>query len=120
MFCALDENEKMKANDPPLTSFGCRCPPRRKPGMKGLYLVEPVVALYAFSTYLTYPLVPQYVYRRLWQQLTNSSYPVADNASACANASDGDNRTFYFQASCQPSDKRRNCDSVSERAAAAL
>ncbi|XP_051903061.1 solute carrier family 46 member 3 [Hippocampus zosterae] len=65
--------------------------------MKGLYLVEPVVALYAFSTYLTYPLVPQYVYRRLWQQLTNSSYPVSDNASTCANASDRDNRTFYFQ-----------------------
>ncbi|XP_019727616.1 solute carrier family 46 member 3 [Hippocampus comes] len=65
--------------------------------MKGLYLVEPVVALYAFSTYLTYPLVPQYVYRRLWQQLTNSTYPVSDNTSTCANASDGDNRTFYFQ-----------------------
>ncbi|XP_061659301.1 lysosomal proton-coupled steroid conjugate and bile acid symporter SLC46A3 [Syngnathoides biaculeatus] len=67
--------------------------------MKGLYLVEPVVALYAFSTYLTYPLVQQYVYRRLWQQLTNSTYPVSDNTSTCAraNASDHDNRTFYLQ-----------------------
>ncbi|XP_077361841.1 lysosomal proton-coupled steroid conjugate and bile acid symporter SLC46A3 [Festucalex cinctus] len=67
--------------------------------MKGLYLVEPVVALYAFSTYLTYPLVLQYVYRRLWKQLTNSSYPVSDNTSTCAtaNASDHDNQTSYFQ-----------------------
>ncbi|XP_077402426.1 lysosomal proton-coupled steroid conjugate and bile acid symporter SLC46A3 [Vanacampus margaritifer] len=67
--------------------------------MKGLYLVEPVVAMYAFSTYLTYPLVLQYVYRRLWKQLTNSSYPISDNTSTCAsaNASDHDNHTFYFQ-----------------------
>ncbi|XP_077597084.1 lysosomal proton-coupled steroid conjugate and bile acid symporter SLC46A3 [Stigmatopora nigra] len=67
--------------------------------MKGLYLVEPVVALYAFSTYLTYPLVQQYVYRRLWQQLANSTYPISDNVSTCttANSSDPENHTFYFQ-----------------------
>lgn len=51
--------------------------------MKGLHLVEPVVALYAFSGFLIYPLVQQYVYRRLWQQLTNTSYPVSDNSSIC-------------------------------------
>ncbi|XP_061559189.1 lysosomal proton-coupled steroid conjugate and bile acid symporter SLC46A3 [Phycodurus eques] len=61
--------------------------------MKGLYLVEPVVALYAFSAYLTYPLVLQYVYRRLWQQLTNSTYPVSDNTSTCAG--DGRNHTYF-------------------------
>lgn len=52
--------------------------------MKGLFLVEPVVALYAFASFLMYPLVQQYVYRRLWQELTNTTYPVADNTSRCA------------------------------------
>lgn len=52
--------------------------------MKRLFLVEPVVALYAFSSFLIYPLVQQYVYRRLWQQLTNTSYPISDNTSRCA------------------------------------
>ncbi|XP_061755334.1 lysosomal proton-coupled steroid conjugate and bile acid symporter SLC46A3 [Nerophis ophidion] len=58
--------------------------------MKGLYLVEPVVALYAFSTYLCYPLVQQFVYRRLWDELTNSSYPVTSTpcASNASNQSD--------------------------------
>ncbi|KAM9332209.1 lysosomal proton-coupled steroid conjugate and bile acid symporter SLC46A3 [Pholidichthys leucotaenia] len=52
--------------------------------MKGLYLVEPVVALYAFSSFLMYPLIQQYVYRRLWLQMTNSTYPVSGSASRCA------------------------------------
>ncbi|XP_071362369.1 lysosomal proton-coupled steroid conjugate and bile acid symporter SLC46A3 [Trachinotus anak] len=52
--------------------------------MKGLFLVEPVVALYAFSSFLIYPLVQQYVYRRLWQDLTNTTYPISDNTSRCA------------------------------------
>ncbi|XP_069002410.1 lysosomal proton-coupled steroid conjugate and bile acid symporter SLC46A3 [Embiotoca jacksoni] len=52
--------------------------------MKGLFLVEPVVALYAFSSFLIYPLVQQYVYRRLWVQLTNTTYPISDNSSRCA------------------------------------
>uniref|UniRef100_A0A3Q3EWK1 Solute carrier family 46 member 3 n=1 Tax=Kryptolebias marmoratus TaxID=37003 RepID=A0A3Q3EWK1_KRYMA len=60
--------------------------------MKRLYLVEPVVALYAFSCFLIYPLVQQYVYRRLWVQLTNTSYPVSDNTSRCA-ASNSSNHT---------------------------
>ncbi|XP_011609991.2 solute carrier family 46 member 3 [Takifugu rubripes] len=51
--------------------------------MKGLFLVEPVVALYAFSSFLIYPLVQQYVYRRFWEQLTNTTYPTADNTSRC-------------------------------------
>ncbi|XP_047463824.1 solute carrier family 46 member 3 [Mugil cephalus] len=52
--------------------------------MKGLYLVEPVVALYAFCSFLIYPLVQQYVYRRLWQELMNTTYPISDNTSRCA------------------------------------
>lgn len=53
--------------------------------MKGLFLVEPVVALYAFSSFLSYPLVQQYVYRRFWQQLTNTTYPISDNTSRCTS-----------------------------------
>ncbi|RXN06869.1 solute carrier family 46 member 3-like protein [Labeo rohita] len=56
--------------------------------MKGLYFIEPIVAIYAFASFMVYPLVQQYVYRRLWQEITNSSYPVSDNTSQCAkNAS---------------------------------
>ncbi|XP_062309384.1 lysosomal proton-coupled steroid conjugate and bile acid symporter SLC46A3 [Osmerus eperlanus] len=54
----------------------------------GLFLVEPLVAFYAFASFLVYPLVQQYVYRRLWQELTNTTYPVSDDTSRCsANAS---------------------------------
>ncbi|KAM4619851.1 lysosomal proton-coupled steroid conjugate and bile acid symporter SLC46A3 [Polymixia lowei] len=52
--------------------------------MKGLFLVEPVIAFYAFASFLIYPLVQQYVYRRLWQELTNTTYPIFDNTSRCA------------------------------------
>lgn len=55
--------------------------------MKGLFLVEPVVAMYAFSSFLIYPLLQQYVYRRLWQELTNTTYPISDNTSRCATNS---------------------------------
>ncbi|XP_041948456.1 solute carrier family 46 member 3 [Alosa sapidissima] len=51
--------------------------------MRRLYFVEPIVAIYAFGIFLVFPLVQQYVYRRLWQELTNSSYPVSDNSSRC-------------------------------------
>ncbi|XP_044225565.1 solute carrier family 46 member 3 [Thunnus albacares] len=64
--------------------------------MKGLFLVEPVVALYAFSSFLIYPLVQQYVYRRLWQDLTNTTYPISDNTSRCAGNSSS-NQTSYHQ-----------------------
>ncbi|XP_020495494.1 lysosomal proton-coupled steroid conjugate and bile acid symporter SLC46A3 [Labrus bergylta] len=64
--------------------------------MKGLFLVEPVVALYAFSSFLIYPLVQQYVYRRLWEQLTNTTYPISDNASRCANSSNS-SHSFYHE-----------------------
>ncbi|XP_015235234.1 PREDICTED: solute carrier family 46 member 3 [Cyprinodon variegatus] len=65
--------------------------------MKRLYLVEPVVALYAFSSFLTYPLVQQYVYRRLWQQLTNTTYPVSDNTSRCAPTNRSSNHTDFHK-----------------------
>ncbi|XP_010869281.2 solute carrier family 46 member 3 [Esox lucius] len=51
--------------------------------MKGLFLIEPLVALYSFASFLVLPLVQQYVYRRLWQELTNTTYPVSANASRC-------------------------------------
>ncbi|KAJ8266672.1 hypothetical protein GJAV_G00133290 [Gymnothorax javanicus] len=53
----------------------------------GLYLVEPVVAIYAFASFLVYPLVQQYVYRQLWEELTNTTYPVNDQTSRCGNSS---------------------------------
>ncbi|KAI3373715.1 hypothetical protein L3Q82_022301, partial [Scortum barcoo] len=64
--------------------------------MKGLFLVEPVVALYAFSSFLIYPLLQQYVYRRLWQQLTNTTYPISDNTSICA-ANNNSNQSSYHE-----------------------
>lgn len=63
--------------------------------MKRLFLVEPVVALYAFSSFLIYPLVQQYVYRRLWQQLTNTTYPVNDNTSRCSTNSSSSQSSFH-------------------------
>lgn len=66
--------------------------------MKGLFLVEPVVALYAFSSFLIFPLVQQYVYRRLWQDVTNTTYPISDNTSRCA-ANNSSNHSSYHEVS---------------------
>ncbi|XP_029375193.1 solute carrier family 46 member 3 [Echeneis naucrates] len=63
--------------------------------MKGLFLVEPVVALYAFSSFLIYPLLQQYVYRRLWEELTNTTYPISDNTSRCTES--GGNRSSHHE-----------------------
>ncbi|XP_068572060.1 lysosomal proton-coupled steroid conjugate and bile acid symporter SLC46A3 [Cebidichthys violaceus] len=71
--------------------------------MKGLYLVEPVVALYAFSSFLIYPLVQQYVYRRLWLELTNTPYPVSDNASRCADNSSSNHSSYHEEVQRQAS-----------------
>ncbi|KAM6907515.1 lysosomal proton-coupled steroid conjugate and bile acid symporter SLC46A3 [Xenentodon cancila] len=65
--------------------------------MKGLYLVEPVVALYAFSSFLIFPLVQQYVYRRLWVQLTNTTYPISTNTSRCAASNSSINHTSFHE-----------------------
>ncbi|CAL8266375.1 unnamed protein product [Merluccius merluccius] len=50
--------------------------------MKAAFLVEPIVALYAFAGFLVWPLVSQYVYRRIWVDVTNTSYPEHDNTSS--------------------------------------
>lgn len=72
--------------------------------MKGLFLVEPVVALYAFSAFLIYPLMQQYVYRRLWQQLTNTTYPISDNTSRCTDNSS--NQSSYHEVSAESLDRK--------------
>ncbi|KAI5099949.1 solute carrier family 46 member 3 [Silurus meridionalis] len=48
-------------------------------------VIEPVVGLHAFAMFMTYPLLEQYVYRRLWEQLSGSPYPVSINQSHCSN-----------------------------------
>ncbi|XP_042355696.1 solute carrier family 46 member 3 [Plectropomus leopardus] len=71
--------------------------------MKGLFLVEPVVALYAFSSFLIYPLVQQYVYRRLWQQLTNTTYPISGDTSRCAGNSSSNQSSYHEEVQRQAS-----------------
>ncbi|KAK3522180.1 hypothetical protein QTP70_026998 [Hemibagrus guttatus] len=44
-------------------------------------VIEPVVGLHAFAMFMTYPLLEQYIYRRLWEQLSGSPFPV--NQSHC-------------------------------------
>ncbi|XP_061106353.1 lysosomal proton-coupled steroid conjugate and bile acid symporter SLC46A3 [Conger conger] len=51
--------------------------------MRRLYLVEPVVGVYAFAMFMTYPLLQQYIYRRLWEQVTGSPYTSSLNSSHC-------------------------------------
>ncbi|KAF5904864.1 solute carrier family 46 member 3-like [Clarias magur] len=48
-------------------------------------VIEPVVGLHAFAMFMTYPLLEQYVYRRLWEQLSGSPFPVSINQSHCSN-----------------------------------
>lgn len=63
--------------------------------MKGLFLVEPVVALYSFSAFLIYPLVQQYVYQRLWKELTNTTNSISDISKCVTNSSS--NQSNYFE-----------------------
>nr|XP_033805552.1 solute carrier family 46 member 3-like [Geotrypetes seraphini]XP_033805553.1 solute carrier family 46 member 3-like [Geotrypetes seraphini]XP_033805554.1 solute carrier family 46 member 3-like [Geotrypetes seraphini]XP_033805555.1 solute carrier family 46 member 3-like [Geotrypetes seraphini]XP_033805556.1 solute carrier family 46 member 3-like [Geotrypetes seraphini]XP_033805557.1 solute carrier family 46 member 3-like [Geotrypetes seraphini]XP_033805558.1 solute carrier family 46 member len=51
--------------------------------MKKLLLVEPVVAIYSFASFMTYPLIQQYVYRSLWEEVNNSSFKNSLNISHC-------------------------------------
>lgn len=71
--------------------------------MKGLYLVEPAVGLYSFSCFLMYPLVQQYTYRRLWQDLTNTTYPASDNATRCAKNSSSNESSYHEEVQKQAS-----------------
>ncbi|CAI5643469.1 solute carrier family 46 member 3 [Oreochromis niloticus] len=59
--------------------------------MKRLLLLEPVMALCAFSYFLNAPLMQQYVYRRLWVQMTNTTYPISDISRCTANTSNNSN-----------------------------
>ncbi|XP_053564453.1 solute carrier family 46 member 3 [Bombina bombina] len=51
--------------------------------MKKFLLVEPVVAIYCFSIFLSLPVMQQYIYSRLWQQEYNSSFISNDSVSNC-------------------------------------
>ncbi|XP_045544869.1 solute carrier family 46 member 3 [Salmo salar] len=55
--------------------------------MVRVFLIEPVVGVYAFSMFMLYPLIQQYVYRRLWQQLTGAPYPTQLNYTHCSDSS---------------------------------
>ena len=59
--------------------------------MGGSYLIQPVVAFYGFAFFMTVPLLQQYVYARLWEQLSSAPYSSSQNAQ-CANSSS--NLTF--------------------------
>ncbi|XP_056417810.1 solute carrier family 46 member 3 [Hyla sarda] len=48
-----------------------------------LYLVEPVMAIYCFASFVSYPLMQQYVYQRFWQDEFNSTVYYDDNISHC-------------------------------------
>ncbi|XP_078142912.1 lysosomal proton-coupled steroid conjugate and bile acid symporter SLC46A3 [Centroberyx gerrardi] len=50
-------------------------------------LIEPVVGINAFSLFMTYPLLQQYVYRRLWLQLSSAPYSFERNNIHCADNS---------------------------------
>uniref|UniRef100_A0A671P6Q5 Solute carrier family 46 member 3-like n=1 Tax=Sinocyclocheilus anshuiensis TaxID=1608454 RepID=A0A671P6Q5_9TELE len=47
-------------------------------------LFLPAVGLYAFAMFMIYPLLQQYVYRRLWFELSGTTYP-AESLSHCSN-----------------------------------
>lgn len=47
-------------------------------------VIEPVMGLHAFAMFMTYPLLEQYMYRRLWEQLTGSPFPASINESHCS------------------------------------
>ncbi|KAL2094373.1 hypothetical protein ACEWY4_009092 [Coilia grayii] len=51
--------------------------------MGGVFLIEPVVGVYAFAMFMTPPLVQQYVYRRKWEETTGSAYLSQLNVSHC-------------------------------------
>uniref|UniRef100_A0A3B4AUE7 Uncharacterized protein n=1 Tax=Periophthalmus magnuspinnatus TaxID=409849 RepID=A0A3B4AUE7_9GOBI len=63
--------------------------------MKGLYLVEPAVGLYSFSCFLIFPLMQQFVYRRLWEDITNTTYPESDNVTRCMKNSSSNETSHH-------------------------
>ncbi|XP_068123112.1 lysosomal proton-coupled steroid conjugate and bile acid symporter SLC46A3 [Hyperolius riggenbachi] len=51
--------------------------------MKQLKLVEPVMAVYCFASFASYPAMQQYIYHRLWQDETNSTIIFNGTVSNC-------------------------------------
>ncbi|NWW04325.1 S46A3 protein, partial [Oreocharis arfaki] len=51
--------------------------------MKKVLCVEPVIFVYVFASFLTIPLVEQFIYRRLWEQEYNSTFVSDSNVSHC-------------------------------------
>ncbi|XP_042315697.1 solute carrier family 46 member 3 [Sceloporus undulatus] len=57
--------------------------------MKKILVVEPVIFIYTLAYSLSSPLAQQYLYRRLWEESTNSTFTDGDNISHCGvNQSD--------------------------------
>ncbi|XP_073196920.1 lysosomal proton-coupled steroid conjugate and bile acid symporter SLC46A3 isoform X6 [Lepidochelys kempii] len=53
------------------------------PDMRKVLLVEPVIIIYAFASFLTAPLIQQYIYQRLWEEASNSSLIENNNTTYC-------------------------------------
>ncbi|XP_073518580.1 lysosomal proton-coupled steroid conjugate and bile acid symporter SLC46A3 [Phyllobates terribilis] len=48
-----------------------------------VYLVEPVMAIYCFASFASFPLMQQYIYQRFWEDEFNSTVIYDDNISHC-------------------------------------
>lgn len=57
--------------------------------MKKILVVEPVVAIYLFATFLSYPVIQQYVYKRIWEETINSSFIDNNTMSHCERNTSG-------------------------------
>ncbi|EOB02867.1 Solute carrier family 46 member 3, partial [Anas platyrhynchos] len=51
--------------------------------MRKFFFVEPVIFVYMFASYLTSPVVQQFIYRRLWEEEYNSTFISSSNTSSC-------------------------------------
>lgn len=51
--------------------------------MRKVLCVEPVIFIYVFASFLTMPLVQQFIYRRLWEQEYNSTFVSDSNVTHC-------------------------------------
>ncbi|XP_073469471.1 lysosomal proton-coupled steroid conjugate and bile acid symporter SLC46A3 [Aquarana catesbeiana] len=51
--------------------------------MKQLQMVEPVMAIYCFATLVSFPIIGQYIYHRMWQDEFNTTLTFNDNVSHC-------------------------------------
>ncbi|NXD12268.1 S46A3 protein, partial [Nothocercus nigrocapillus] len=67
--------------------------------MRKVLWVEPVIFLYTFASALTSPLVQQFIYGRLWQELRNGSQPGNGSASRCER--NGSSAAFLQQKEVQ-------------------